>query len=174
MKRLVVFSQKLFRQTPHGLQTTGGFTIQMDALVLILPIMVYVYITFTVMPPETLARAREILVHFRIPHHAVISEWWNLAVLLDIIFIAIALNIIRHTKLFAIMLTGMLVGMLLTLVQLYIQSDALALIFPWRISVILVPLSTSIIAAYLNSAAVDRFSARGAWFNQSVLVIIPS
>jgi len=78
MKRLVVFSQKLFRQTPHGLQTTGGFTIQMDALVLILPIMVYVYITFTVMPPETLARAREILVNFRIPHHTVISEWWNL------------------------------------------------------------------------------------------------
>ena len=32
MKRLVVFSHKLFRQTPAGLQTTGGFTIQMDAL----------------------------------------------------------------------------------------------------------------------------------------------
>lgn len=32
MKHLVVCSHKLFRQTPRGLQTTGGFTIQMDAL----------------------------------------------------------------------------------------------------------------------------------------------
>jgi glycosyltransferase involved in cell wall biosynthesis len=32
VKRLVIFSHKLFRRTPGGLQTTGGFTIQMDAL----------------------------------------------------------------------------------------------------------------------------------------------
>lgn len=32
MKHLAVFSHKLFYQTPCGLQTTGGFTIQMDAL----------------------------------------------------------------------------------------------------------------------------------------------
>lgn len=32
MKRLVVFSHKLFRQTNQGLQTTGAFTIQIDAL----------------------------------------------------------------------------------------------------------------------------------------------
>ena len=32
MKSLAVFSHKLFRRTPHGLQTTGGFTIQMDAI----------------------------------------------------------------------------------------------------------------------------------------------
>ena len=32
MKRLAIFSHKLFRRTPGGLRTTGGFTIQMDAL----------------------------------------------------------------------------------------------------------------------------------------------
>jgi hypothetical protein len=147
------------------------FGIGAFALVLVLPILAYVYLSFVATPSETLARAREILVNFRIPHHAVISEWWNLTVLLDLIFITIALYLIRHTKLFTIMLTGMLVGTLLTLLQLYIQSDVLALIFPWRISVILVPLSTSIIAAYLISAAVDRFSSRWVWFNQSVLVL---
>jgi hypothetical protein len=141
------------------------------ALALILPILAYVYLSFAATPPETSARAREILVNFRIPHHAVISEWWNITVLLDTIFITIALYLIRHTKLFTIMLTGTLVGIMLTFLQLYIQSDALALIFPWRISVILVPLSTSIIAAFLISAAVDRFSSRWSWFNQCVLVI---
>lgn len=34
MRRLVVFSHKLFRRTPDGFQTTGGFTTQMDALAL--------------------------------------------------------------------------------------------------------------------------------------------
>jgi len=32
MRRLAVFSHKLFRRTPNGYQTTGGFSIQMDAL----------------------------------------------------------------------------------------------------------------------------------------------
>ncbi len=32
MRRLAVFSHKLFRRTSDGFQTTGGFTIQMDAL----------------------------------------------------------------------------------------------------------------------------------------------
>jgi len=141
------------------------------ALVLVLPILVYTYTSFAATPPETLDRAREILVHFRIPHHAVISEWLNFTVLLDMIFIVFALYLIRHTKLFTIMLICTLVGMLLTLVQLYIQSDALALIFPWRISVILVPISTSIIAAFLVSAAVDRYATRWAWFNTSIRMI---
>jgi hypothetical protein len=141
------------------------------ALVLVLPILIYTYTSFAATPPETLDRAREILVHFRIPHHAVISEWLNFTVLLDMIFIAIALYLIRHTKLFTIMLICILAGFLLTLVQWYNNSDILALLFPWRISVILVPISTSIIAAFLVSTAVDRFSTRWTWFNQSVLVI---
>jgi len=152
-------------------QLAKTFGIGALALALILPILVYVYISFAATPPETLVRAREILVHFRIPHHAVISDWWNFTVLLDIIFIAIALYLIRHTKLFSIMLIGTLVGMLVTLVQWYTKSDILALLFPWRISVILIPISTSIIAAFLISAAVDRFATRWEWFNTSIQVI---
>jgi hypothetical protein len=69
------------------------------------------------------------------------------------------------------MLTGTLAGMLLTLLQYFTHSNALALIFPWRISVILIPLSTSVIAAFFISEAVDRFSTRWSWFNRSVLLI---
>jgi len=152
-------------------QMAKTFGIGGIALVLVLPILVYTYISFAATPPETLDRAREILVHFRIPHHAVISEWWNFTVLLDMIFIAIALYLIRDSKLFTIMVIGKLAGSLLTLVQWYTKSDILALLFPWRISVILVPISTSIIAAFLVSATVDRFGTRWAWFNTSLRVL---
>jgi hypothetical protein len=141
------------------------------ALALVLPILVYIYLSFAASPAETSIRARELLVNFRIPHHAVITEWWNLTVLLDVIFIAFSLYLIRHTKLFTIMLVATLAGLLLTLAQWYTKSDMLALIFPWRISVILVPISTSIIAAFLVSAIVDRFGNRWAWFNTSIQVI---
>jgi hypothetical protein len=141
------------------------------AFVLVIPILAYVYLSFVTTPQETAARAREILVNFRLPHHAVISEWWNFTVILDIIFIVIALFLIKHTKLFIIILVGTLFGLLLTIIQWYTMSDMLALIFPWRISVILVPISISIIAAFLVSIVIDRLSVRWRWFNQSVLVI---
>jgi hypothetical protein len=152
-------------------QLTKAIGLGVFALVLVLPILAYAYFSFATTPSETTAQAREILVNFRIPHHAVISEWWNLTVLLDLIFVAIALYLIRGTKLFTILLTGTLVGILLTLAQLFIQSDMLALIFPWRISVIIVPLSTSIIPAFVISMAIDRIPPQWAWFNQAILAI---
>jgi hypothetical protein len=138
------------------------------ALILVLPILIYTYFTFAATTPEASTRARELLVNFRIPHHAVISQWWNFSVLLDIIFIAIALYLTRYTKLFTILLTCTVVGILITFAQLSTQNNALALIFPWRISVILVPLSTSIIAAYLISTIIDRFASRWTWLNPSI------
>ncbi|MEA3440872.1 MAG: DUF6798 domain-containing protein, partial [Chloroflexota bacterium] len=45
----------------------------------------------------------------------------------------------------------------LTIAQLILDSDALALIFPWRVSTILVPVSVSIIIGYLVLYISQRF-----------------
>lgn len=164
----VTYMGMIYREEKNWVKAFG---LGVFALALVLPIVVYIYLSFAATPPETSIRARELLVNFRLPHHAVILEWWNFTVLLDVAFIALALYLSRHTKLFTIMLVGTLAALLLTLVQWYTMSDMLALIFPWRISVILVPMSTSIIAAFLVSAVVDRFATRWAWFNTSIQVI---
>ena len=125
------------------------------AFILVLPILGYVFFLYGSTPAETTARAHDILVNFRIPHHAIISEWWSGNVIVKIAIVLVALFIVRRSRLCIILLACFSVASLLTLLQLIIQSDVLALIFPWRISTFIVPLSSSIIAAYLVSIIVD-------------------
>jgi hypothetical protein len=134
------------------------------ALVLVVPILGYVFASFGATPAETTAQARDILVHYRIPHHAVISEWFDLTTILQTLFILTAIYLVRHTRLFSILFAGFLIPVLLTILQLATQSDAVALLFPWRISVILVPLSIAVITAYLLSILSSRFDSASARF----------
>ena len=114
------------------------------ALVLVLPILAYSTNSFLPSGSD----AREILVHFRLPAHAVVLEWFGPAALATLILIGLALILTRGTPLFALMLISSAVGATLTLIQVLSGSDALALLFPWRLSVYLVPLSMAALASW--------------------------
>jgi len=133
-------------------------TIGMLALVLVAPILVYVYVNLVDTPPETTAQARDILVNFRIPHHALISWWFDATAVIKIIFICGALALVRKTRLFVVMVIPALVALALTLIQVFTGSNVLALIFPWRLSTWLVPLSVALLLAGLTGLLFDRFS----------------
>lgn len=117
------------------------------SLALVLPILGYVYLAFGASASESVARAREILVEIRIPHHAIIAEWMDISVLFQMGIVAAAIWLARKTALFPIMLILASLSLFLTTLQIMIGSDGLALLFPWRISVVLVPLSTALILA---------------------------
>jgi hypothetical protein len=119
------------------------------ALASVFPILFYVYTNFGSTPAETTAQARDILVHFRIPHHALISEWIGLSTLIKLLLIASALIVARRKRIFPILLVASLVSLGLTVLQWLTQSEALALIFPWRLSIFLVPLSSTMLLAQL-------------------------
>ncbi len=127
------------------------------ALVLVLPILTYSVDSFL----PTAADAREILVHFRLPAHAVAADWFGPAALATATLIGLALIVTRGTQLFALMLISSAVGATLTIIQVLSGSDALALLFPWRLSVYLVPLSMAALAgwfaAWLNKNTGERF-----------------
>ena len=114
------------------------------ALVLVLPILAYSTNSFLPSGSD----AREILVHFRLPAHAVVAVWFGPAALATLILIGLALILTRGTPLFALMLISSAVGATLTLIQVLSGSDALALLFPWRLSVYLVPLSMAALASW--------------------------
>jgi len=61
----------------------------------------------------------------------------------------------RRSRILWALLVPFGVALLLTLLQLLTHNDALALLFPWRVSIFLVPLAVAIILAYL----VSRLSA---------------
>jgi hypothetical protein len=111
-----------------------------------------VYVNFGNTPKETTARAQDILVNFRIPHHALISWWWDATAMVKILLVTVALYLVRKSRLFIIMLMLSLIAAALTLLQVILKSNMLALLFPWRISIILVPLATAILLAELITA----------------------
>ncbi|MEA3439884.1 MAG: hypothetical protein U9R58_06345, partial [Chloroflexota bacterium] len=128
------------------------------ALLTVSPILYYVLSNFANTHPESTALAREILVNFRIPHHAQIDWWFDATAVIKILFVVAAIYLVRKLKpLFIILMTLTTAAAGLTIAQLILDSDALALIFPWRVSTILVPVSVSIIIGYLVLYISQRF-----------------
>jgi hypothetical protein len=111
----------------------------------VLPILVHTSLTFGGTDPGLRARAQELLVNFRIPHHAIPAVWFDGSVIVKIAFILIALTLTRKTRLFPILVWPFGVAVLGTLAQILTGSEVLALLFPWRISTWLVPLSVGAI-----------------------------
>lgn len=127
------------------------------AFLVVLPIIMQVYSVFDVGTTQVVQRAREILVNYRIPHHAVISNWFDLSSFIQIGIMCIGIVLTRRTKLFGVLLVGTMIAFLITLVQLLTKNDALALLFPWRISVIFMPISVALILGASISRLFNRF-----------------
>jgi hypothetical protein len=121
------------------------------ALLGALPVVLYTFSVFAGSSSAATAEAYRILVHERLPHHAVIPYFWNAGMTVKLVIIALSLFVIRKSRLFPLLLIPALIAAGLTLLQLATGSDALALLFPWRISSVLVPLSSLL----LLSAALD-------------------
>jgi hypothetical protein len=115
------------------------------ALLGVLPILIHTNLTFGGTVPGLQARAQELLVNFRIPHHAIPAVWFDGSTILKTGFILVALTLARKSRLFPILVWSFGVAVFGTMVQIFTDSDALALLFPWRISTWLVPLSVGII-----------------------------
>jgi hypothetical protein len=116
------------------------------ALLGVLPILIHTFTTFKGTDPVSMARARELLVTFRIPHHAVPADWFDGSVLIKFGFIVLALYLSRKTRIFHILFWPLTITLLLSGVQMITQSNVLALLFPWRLSTWLVPISVAVIA----------------------------
>ncbi len=127
------------------------------AFILVLPILTFSYINFAGIPAETSSRAQDILVNFRIPHHAKFEYWFDATALVKIGIIVGAVYLTRKSSMFLILLIPFSIAGILTLIQIISGSSTLALIFPWRLSTFLVPLSTTLILAKALINISDRY-----------------
>ncbi len=130
-----------------GRRLMQPFLLAVLALLVVLPILVYVYSSFGNTPAETNQQAQAILVNFRIPFHALPARWFDLTALFKIVLVASALILLRRTAIFPLMAIPALVAVILTLAQVFTGSNFLALLFPWRVTTFLVPLSTTLLLA---------------------------
>jgi hypothetical protein len=115
------------------------------ALALILPVLLYTWLYLGDASPESGARAMAILVHERIPFHSLPEVWLNKTAFVQMGLMTAGLILAWRTRLFPVMALLALGGAAFTLVQMTTHSDSLAMIAPWRVSVLLVPLATALV-----------------------------
>ena len=144
---ILAFMVQTVRTTPRG----GPIALRMllASSVILMPVGAYTMFTFGPTNPDLFGKAQEILAEIRIPHHCVIARWFDWVAGLQMAWIALGLVLLRHSKLFVALLIVAAIGLVLTGVQYLSGSPTLALTFPWRISAVLVPLSTALIVLTL-------------------------
>lgn len=115
------------------------------SLVFVFPILVYTYVNFGNTSASISALARSILVEVRIPHHALLSNWFDATAIFKILWISIAIFSVRKSRLYFPLLISWTITVLLTIIQFFTHSTFLALLFPWRLSTFLMPIATAVL-----------------------------
>ncbi len=118
-------------------------------LALVLPVMGYVLVTFAPTDSTTFAEAQDVLVNFRIPHHARADLWIDVIAGVQLAWIVLARMLVRRSPLALVLAVPFMLMVLLTLVQVATGSNTLALLFPWRITAVLMPVATAVILTRL-------------------------
>ncbi len=99
--------------------------------------------------PDIATKGRTILFSVRIPHHADPSAWFNLSSLFQIALMLSAPVLSRQKGLRWLLGIPILLAAVLTIAVVITRNTSLALIFPWRVSVVLVPISLTILLSRL-------------------------
>ncbi|MSR54720.1 MAG: hypothetical protein EXS09_15750 [Gemmataceae bacterium] len=119
------------------------------ALVIVAPTLVFSAQTFLGGDADQLREAQRIFSRIRIPHHTSFERWFDVVAGVQIGVMGVGLLLAQKTRLFLVLLIPAVAGLLLAIVQIRTDSDSLALLFPWRFSVLLMPISGAIILGKL-------------------------
>lgn len=117
------------------------------ALVGVLPLILYTVAAFGPTDAERFAEAQRVIAWIRIPHHTDVNRWLDLVAGLQLVWLVVGVIAVRRTVLFLPLLVASVLGLVLSLIQFATGDATLALLFPWRISAVLVPIATAVVAA---------------------------
>jgi hypothetical protein len=108
---------------------------------IVLPVLVSILLRF---PPgsEGFAEAQRILVDVRIPHHARPARWFDVIAGVQLLGIALGLVSARRWNTALPLLVATLGGLVLSLAAIASENPTLALLFPWRLTALLIPITT--------------------------------
>lgn len=115
------------------------------ALGVVAPAVAYVASQFLGSDPEVGRTAREILYTVRIPHHCQPGRWLDWIAALQVAWTFAGLSLIAWSPAGRVCLVVALFGALGTILQWLTDNHTLALLFPWRVSVVLLPIATAVL-----------------------------
>lgn len=116
----------------------------LTALAIVSPVLWYSYTQFAPSDAEAFRASRAIIAERRIPHHAIPAHWFDRTQVLNLLVIALGTGLAAffNRRLAYVMAFAALLGALATLAAVLIGSNTVFLLFPWRISTVLMPLAT--------------------------------
>ncbi len=138
--------------------TLGALT-----LGLALPVTLFSLIAFRPTTPEAFAEAQSILVNVRIPHHTQPALWLDRIAWLQIGWALLGVVLARPGRLRTTLAVAFALSAALTLAQVATGNLTLALLFPWRVSSVLVPIATTVVLSRLVAVRVLPLDRRAAW-----------
>jgi hypothetical protein len=155
-------------------------------LLAVTPLVLNIHAEFAPTTPEQAAEAQRLMVDVRLPHHAVATHWWDRGGKLQVAWFLFGVLLTVRTRLFPLLAIPALLATLLTLARTASESPAvmewllargftaetlerftiwsrtLALLFPWRISAVLIPVATAVIVTRLV-AMLTPYPGRPEW-----------
>jgi hypothetical protein len=146
------------------------------AAAIVAPALLYTLGNFGPSSPEVSAQAFRILSE-HLPFEAIPTSWFDAKSLAQLGLVMVAIVLVRRTPLLLVVGIPTAIGVALTGVQMLTGSQALGLIFPWRTSVLALPLSTAVIVSrgvgwLFERWRLDRGTARRALVAGSVVSLV--
>lgn len=117
------------------------------ATVLLSPVALYSLIAFAPAPPAVHEVVQTILADFALPQQAKPDAWFGPDDAVRLGIVAAGLALTWRSALFPVLALATAASAVLAALQLVTASETLALLFPWQLSVVLVPVSTAIVLA---------------------------
>jgi hypothetical protein len=169
---------------PAGLLTLGflealaaerrarqGLALGAVALLLVAPVLAHVWLNFRPTDATTFAEAQNALVNVRIPHHTRPDLWLDPVAGLQIGWILLGVALTWRTRLFLVLAVPFVLCALLTVGQVATGSQTLALLFPWRISAVLVPVASTVVLSRLAAARLPALDGSALRIASAVIVL---
>lgn len=132
-------------------QWKAAFLSALVSVLLVLPTIVYTLLVFGSADADTFRESQRILAEVRIPHHCRPARWFDWAAGMQVVWMLLGLVLLRKTRLFvplAVVSGLVLIG---TLAVIATENPTLSLLFPWRVTAVLIPVSTAVVLGWLTS-----------------------
>lgn len=118
--------------------------------------LLYLSIEFRPTSAQYFDRALQILVVERIPHHTLLAIWSTSSIYTKLALVLLSLFLLRGRPLLRILSWLVFATLIFTLLQAVTHSSALALLAPWRASVVIMPLAVFSVIAWVIQGLPDQ------------------
>ncbi len=118
------------------------------ALAVVAPVLVYNFTQFGRADGSNFAEAQRLLADERLAHHTRPARWFDSAGGFQLVWLFLGWLLLLRTKLATVATVALGIALVLSMLAIFTGNPTLALLFPWRLSAVFVPISTAVVLGF--------------------------